>query len=103
MSDSVPNELSDPPPTDIGPNEAGFDDPAFAAECMAHFLIGSVYEGSELSDPLITRSDKWGSILRMDYKMPGQTLGKHRVIYWRISPGARLWSVHAWGLAENTL
>lgn len=103
MSDSVPIELSDPPPTDAGRDEISIDDPAFVAECIAEFMFGGIYKGSELRDPKITRSDKWGSILRMDYKLPGQVVGKHRVIYWRISPNARLWSVQAWGLDDNPL
>lgn len=103
MSDSVPRELSDPPPTDVGPGEIIIDDPAFVAECIAEFMFGDVYKGSELRDPRVTRSDKWGSVLRMDYKLPGQIVGKHRVIYWRVAPDNRLWSVHAWGLNDNPL
>ena len=101
MSDSVPDELADPPPAYAGPDEVCIDDPVFAAECVAEFMAGSVYEGSALRDPQVTRSDKWGSILRMDYKLPGQTFGKHRVVYWRISPNSQLWSFHAWGLLDN--
>ena len=56
----------DAPPLAPPSSEKAADDPEFKAECMKH--LGSLAEGMkwEVGPPLLTRSDVYGLVLRLD-------------------------------------
>jgi hypothetical protein len=80
--------LSWPPLTPDG--EAETDDPSSLAEaCRAMWKDLIAKGGWQLGTPLVTKSQKWGMVYRVDFAMPGPDLSPliNRLICWRTTSG----------------
>jgi hypothetical protein len=75
-----------PPNEPVG--ERTVDDDAFATECMT--LMRPFAETNwELSKPVITRSEKWGLVCRVDFAIVGQDISPrvNRIVCWKKPDG----------------
>jgi hypothetical protein len=61
----------------------------FAAECLLPWSDLIKKSGWVLGAPLVTQSKRWGQILRVDFKIPGEDLSPlvNRLICWRTPAG----------------
>ena len=61
----------------------------FAAECLLPWNDLITKTGWVLGAPLVTQSERWGEILRVDFKIPGEDLSPlvNRLICWRTPAG----------------
>jgi len=78
-----------PPPVTSEHERAAPVDTALLRACMslsAHLVEGL---GWELGAPDFTHSDKWGSVLRLDFRLPGKAPSNsiNRMICWRAVDG----------------
>jgi hypothetical protein len=77
-----------PPLTPDG--EAATNDPLSLAEaCQARWEDLIAKGGWRLGTPLITTSEKWGTVYRVDFEMPGPDLTPltNRLMCWRTTSG----------------
>ncbi len=58
--------------------EASLQDEAFRNECLSQMKASSGDLGFKLGPPLLTRSERWGIILRADFKTPS-SIDAHRI------------------------
>ena len=63
------------------------EDPAFAEACFA--LISKLSAGWKLGVPIFSESDRWGTVFRVDYTVPGvETIGLiDRIVCWKVPEG----------------
>jgi hypothetical protein len=76
------DDVSYPPVLPEGEKVAD-DNPAFVANCLAK--LQAHLTGDKIITKLITESDRWGTILRMDVELPDQDPKNSvkRVICWQ--------------------
>jgi hypothetical protein len=61
-------------------------DPAFEAECMSEISDGAKEDNWRFKNSILTKSEKWGIVWRIDFDMPGQPANYglvNRVACWR--------------------
>jgi hypothetical protein len=60
------------------------EDPVFAEACFA--IISKVSAGWKLGVPIFSESDKWGTVFRVDYTIPGVETASliNRIICWKV-------------------
>jgi hypothetical protein len=85
------HDVYETPPVDPAGEPLIQADPAFAADCMARARALADGMSGELGIPIVTRSERWGPVWRVDFTVPGAGLGPplvNRIICWIKSDGA---------------
>src|SRR6516165_11079464 len=74
------------------------ESPSFLAACLSHSNQMVQSSGWLLGTQLLTRSDKWGAIWRVDFKIPGEDISPlvNRIICWQ-EPNERINIMYAIG------
>jgi len=68
-----------------GAERAAHGEQDFVRACMAHIHRNSATRHMKLGNSLLTRSAKWGPVLRIDFEVPGQNFPPliNRIVCWQ--------------------
>ena len=84
-------DIYEHPPTEPTGEHVIQDASAFGADCLGQAQDLAAAGRLELGTPLLTRSDKWGVVWRVDFKIAGQDLQPlvNRIVCWNKPDGSR--------------
>lgn len=87
--DELTAELAGPPLDPVADERPGALSPTFAAECLAGVRTLPSSEKWVLGAELITHSDQWGDIYRVDFEIDGEAFSPllNRLMSWRRADG----------------
>jgi len=77
------------PPLIPGADATVADDPSFSARCLSLINKFISEKNVELHQPVLTKEDKWGLVLRVDFTMHGGNVSTlvNRITCWLSSDG----------------